>query len=612
MPSPRPAHTLQPAESAPKSARLKPVAIYRAPWLRALGWPPRRGTAAPLNACLPPRALLVWRERPDLQAAFDLSRPAGRAGLFWWCLLNGFGEMGFAWEQELDAGFGAANQPVPGLPQADFIPVTWLMRALWAQSGQRRGTMRGAAEQADCISHYFTHALLRANLGALLSHEQAALLRADDPALGVPRLFGLIWRSDPALTTRFPSPAAPEFAAWLRQEGARRWPMLAHPLVALVPPPRRRFRGGPVRGVNLFGHALGRLGIGEDVRMAARSLEAAGIPYVIRNVDAVAAGSEEDAAGLKLSDTSPYDVNLFCMTGMSTQETCLRLGMDLHDGRHSIGLWPWELPEWPRLWQSAWTCIDEVWATSQFTYAAYARAARVPVLHMPMAVALDTPAAAAGRAHRAAFGLPEYPFLFGFSFDGLSSFARKNPLAVVAAFRQAFPPEDRRVGLVLKGLRTQGTPQWQALLDAMEGDTRIHAITRSLPRGELLDLYRCFDAFVSLHRSEGFGRNIAEVMLLGKPVIVAAHSGNLDFTRHDTAALVPVRLRVVEPGEYPFGSGQLWGEPDVDGAAAAMKRVFEDGPWAAQLAAAGQRRIARDYSPAAVGAAWAARLRQLG
>lgn len=132
-----------------------------------------------------------------------------------------------------------------------------------------------------------------------------------------------------------------------------------------------------------------------------------------------------------------------------------------------------------------------------------------------------------------------------------------------------------------------------------------------MSRGQLLDLYRCIDVYVSLHRSEGFGRNIAEAMLLGKPVIVTAHSGNMDFTLHDNTALVPARLRMVREGEYPFGAGQLWADPDVDIAAELMRRMVEDRTWREGLAERAQQYIARAHSPQTVGEAWARRLDEL-
>ena len=53
------------------------------------------------------------------------------------------------------------------------------------------------------------------------------------------------------------------------------------------------------------------------------------------------------------------------------------------------------------------------------------------------------PAAARNRGApalpRAEFGLPDHPFLFLFTFDYNSFVKRKNPEAVIAAFRQRFP-----------------------------------------------------------------------------------------------------------------------------------------------------------------------------
>ena len=51
----------------------------------------------------------------------------------------------------------------------------------------------------------------------------------------------------------------------------------------------------------------------------------------------------------------------------------------------------------------------------------------------------------------------------------------------------------------------------------------------SLEREELLALYGCCDVFLSLHRSEGFGRGMAEALQLGLDVIATAYGGNADF-----------------------------------------------------------------------------------
>jgi glycosyltransferase involved in cell wall biosynthesis len=121
-----------------------------------------------------------------------------------------------------------------------------------------------------------------------------------------------------------------------------------------------------------------------------------------------------------------------------------------------------------------------------------------------------------------------------------------------------------------------------------------------------MDLHRACDCFVSLHRAEGFGRGIAEAMMLGKPTIVTGYSGNMDFTTPGTSALVDHRLRPLGSDEYPFGAGQSWAEPDVSHAAWCMRRMVSDRQWREALAGNGQTLVRATYSPQPVGAMYAA------
>jgi glycosyltransferase involved in cell wall biosynthesis len=83
------------------------------------------------------------------------------------------------------------------------------------------------------------------------------------------------------------------------------------------------------------------------------------------------------------------------------------------------------------------------------------------------------------------------------------------------------------------------------------------------------------DAYVSLHRSEGFGLSQAESMRLGKPVIATDYSGNRDFLNENNG--FPVRYTLVElDRDYgPYRSGNVWAQPDIDHAAAQMRFVWE-------------------------------------
>jgi hypothetical protein len=101
-------------------------------------------------------------------------------------------------------------------------------------------------------------------------------------------------------------------------------------------------------------------------------------------------------------------------------------------------------------------------------------------------------------------------------------------------------------------------------------------------------------------------------MLLGKPVIGTAYSGNADFLSNDSGFPVPYRLVPVGKGEYPDHDGQVWAEPDIDVAAKHMASILEEPEKVTARALAGQALIKRRHSLAAVGEKMRERLSELG
>ncbi len=97
------------------------------------------------------------------------------------------------------------------------------------------------------------------------------------------------------------------------------------------------------------------------------------------------------------------------------------------------------------------------------------------------------------------FGLPEDRLLFFFKFDIFLSIDRKNPLAVVRAFKRAFKGAGAhpKVGLVLKTLNADHVPERsRALRDALREDPDIALIEGTLARTEVLGLIGACDAVV--------------------------------------------------------------------------------------------------------------------
>jgi glycosyltransferase involved in cell wall biosynthesis len=138
------------------------------------------------------------------------------------------------------------------------------------------------------------------------------------------------------------------------------------------------------------------------------------------------------------------------------------------------------------------------------------------------------------------------------------------------------------------------------------------------PEG-MASLITCSDVYISLHRSEGFGLGIAEAMLLGRPAIATAYSGNMDFMTQYNSCLVGYGIHPVDefelsynPGmELVYEPGQLWAEPNVDHATRWMRWLYENPEQRQQIGAAGSATIRAQYSPAAAAAAAAARLEQI-
>jgi glycosyltransferase involved in cell wall biosynthesis len=155
--------------------------------------------------------------------------------------------------------------------------------------------------------------------------------------------------------------------------------------------------------------------------------------------------------------------------------------------------------------------------------------------------------------------------------------------------------------------------RWATLLAEAAGDERIRVIDETWTRERLLALMQTADAYVSLHRSEGFGRTPAEAMLLGKPVIVTDYSGTTDFCRDDNALLVDCRLVAVEHGSYvAAAAGQVWADPSIESAARHMQALFRDRTLGPRVGSSGRRTILEEFSADAVGRLYRDRLVQLG
>ena len=169
--------------------------------------------------------------------------------------------------------------------------------------------------------------------------------------------------------------------------------------------------------------------------------------------------------------------------------------------------------------------------------------------------------------------------------------------AALAAARRLYRPGYRyaRSGVALEGLAP-----------------RAQAIYGDLSDNEIKNLVRVCDVFVSLHRSEGFGRGMAEAMAMGRVAVATGYSGNVDFMAPGTSLLVDYDLVAVPPGAYPQGEGQVWADPSPTHAARLIEQLLDDPAGARALGARGREHIRTNYSTAAIGRRYAERLKAIG
>jgi glycosyltransferase involved in cell wall biosynthesis len=274
-------------------------------------------------------------------------------------------------------------------------------------------------------------------------------------------------------------------------------------------------------------------------------------------------------------------------------------------GRRMIGVWAWELSRVPAEWAVGAKFVHEIWAPTRFAAEAFEAIAPGRVRVVPYPLVTQLPFAVAG--DREAFGLPADRFIVFSAFNLASSCTRKNPFGTIAAFKAAFGASQDAL-LVLK---LTGVADYQddlaSIHTAIGEAPNIRVITETVSEPELRGLIAASDVVLSLHRSEGFGLIPATAALLSVPVVATGYSGNLDFMAPQSSGLVHYRLVPVrdERGVYEV-PGAEWAEPDVEDAAAWLRRLFEAPALRAEMGAAGQRHAMETLGRRAFDAALAA------
>jgi glycosyltransferase involved in cell wall biosynthesis len=247
---------------------------------------------------------------------------------------------------------------------------------------------------------------------------------------------------------------------------------------------------------------------------------------------------------------------------------------------YRIAYWAWELPDPPPDWSGCERHFAEIWTPSGFAARSLARLVQRPLYVVPHHVPT--------RPMRVRNFTD--PFTVLAMADTRSSLARKNPAGALLAFREAFGSSPTARFLLKLHGRPDELDEFRDSFAPLLRAPNVELIRDYLDDAALADLYRRADAFLSLHRAEGFGLPMLEAMANGVPVIATAWSGNLEYMDPSNSELVPYELVPVADGAAIY-SGSVWAEPNVGAAAQALRRLADEPDAYSRLAAAAHRRV---------------------
>jgi len=332
---------------------------------------------------------------------------------------------------------------------------------------------------------------------------------------------------------------------------------------------------------------------------------AADIPYSVVDVGFQTSHRQMDRRALHHATDKNYDIDIVYVNADHTPATLFYLDMrEKPRAAYRIGYWHWEQTKFPDTFMSGFDGLDEIWVPTAFVQESISNVSPIPVAKMPHAVSFFVDA----KWSRSTFGIPENKFAVLVMYDFNSYGYRKNPEAAIAAFRRGLGGR-RDVCLVIKTIDADKYPTEYASLKQEIGDLEcVVLLDKTLSREQVYGLEVNCDCLLSLHRAEGYGLSIAEMMYLGKPVIATGWSGNMEFMTPMNSFPVNYELKPLAEPVGVYAAGPEWAEPDIEHAAKCLYVVIENAVLAKEIGRRAEHTIRSRFSPVAIGEKYKDRL----
>lgn len=358
-------------------------------------------------------------------------------------------------------------------------------------------------------------------------------------------------------------------------------------------------------GINIIGFLNSSTGLGNAAHNSAQALETTNILVNSINFE-VAAIKKNKTLDSERSSAFKFDINLIHVNPPEYHELWRQFGTSL--ARYNIGVWYWELTDLPDHWLKCFDVLDEIWVATRFVQETIQKKSPIPVIKISPCIQVELDLSLT----RNDFNLPDGTFLFLSAYDVHSVSERKNPLATIDAFKRAFTAKNMDVGLVMKVRNSNHDRDFiNQIKRELRGYPNCYLIEESFSKIKFNTLLNLVDAYISLHRSEGFGLIPAESMSLGKPVVMTNWSGNTDFMNPDNSCGVNYRLIPVKPGVPFYEAGKLWADPDISHAVELMQSLFYDRAYYQKISSNAKEYIQYNLSPQKIGITMKQRLQTI-
>lgn len=343
-------------------------------------------------------------------------------------------------------------------------------------------------------------------------------------------------------------------------------------------------------GINFFGPIYTEDGIGEAARLTLQAFQLAGIKVAINPLSRPVAKEAIDDVSQEF--LTPYSINYFHFSARWVEYYLNLIGKYKLRDKYNICHWLTEMQNYPTEWAKYHIYFDEIWTASAFCQDSISMKVPKPTILMSYPiigekiqknVSLD-------------IHIDKSKFNFLVMANMYSDIERKNVLQSLEAFKKAFSNEDN-VSLIVKISNPDvDIVYMDKITDYTKNDNRMILIDHFISREQINYLFQSVDAYVSLHRAEGFGLTLGEAMYHEIPLITTAYSGNMDFCNSFNCYLIDYDLVKVGENRLRYRSDDQWAQPRLDSAVEMFKSVYNNPDEAKKKAQRAKEFITNNFS----------------